>query len=111
MTEPTNEELAEALRSIEGLPLGTRLIVRLAADRLCVVAGDGWIAWNGQTRPTIFKPGQIVETRHRSGNELLGKHAMHWDWWYDATEDGRRGFWVHNDAGTNIIAYRIVGAP
>lgn len=111
MTEPTNEELAEALRSIEGLPLGTRLIVRLAADRLCVEAGDGWIEWDGQTRPTIFKPGQVVETRHRSGNEYLGQEAWPWDLWWDATKGGRHGYWVHDGSSSNIIAYRVVGAP
>lgn len=120
--EPTNEELSEALRSIEGLPLGTQLIVRLAADRLNppVVIADccsdpdegGWIEWSGGERPFIFKPGQIVETRHRSGNENVGADAMPWDWWYDATEDGRSGYWVHDDTFSNIIAYRIVkGAP
>lgn len=111
MTEPTNEELAETLRSIEGLPLGTQLIVRLAADRLCAEAKDGWIAWNGQIRPTIFKPGQIVETRHGDGYESTGQGALPWDWWWDATEEGRHGFWVHDGTDSNIIAYRIVGAP
>jgi hypothetical protein len=124
MTEPTNEELAEALRSIEGLPLGTRLVVRLAADRLSPraeeydfgddpdrdpwVGEDGWVEWGGQICPTIFKPGQIVETRHRDGMEFTGVGAWPWDEWYDATEDGRVGFWVHDDTDSNIVAYRVV---
>jgi hypothetical protein len=108
MTEPTNEELAEALRSIEDLPPGTQLVVRLAADRLSPETGDGWIKWNGQICPTIFKPGQIVETRHRNGGETVGASAWAWDEWYDATEDGRVGFWVHDDTDSNIVAYRVV---
>lgn len=103
MTEPTNGELAEALRSIEGLPLGTRLIVRLAADRLSPETGDRWIKWNGQIRPTIFKPGQIVETRHRSGEEYTGANALPWNRWHDGP-----GFWLHDGTSSDIIAYRVV---
>lgn len=108
MTEPTNEELAEALRSIEGLPLGTQLIVRLAADRLSPEVGDGWIEWNGQHAPTIFKPGQVVETRHRGRGEYTGSDAWPWDEWPDACNAAQSGYWVHDGTFSDIIAYRIV---
>lgn len=103
MTEPTNEELAEALRSIEGLPLGTRLIVRLAADRLCppvvIADGEGWIEWSGGECPVDKEA--IVECK--------------FDIYPRGPESGTAKYWrwetVHEEGWRNIIAYRVVGAP
>lgn len=92
MTDPTNEELAEALRSIEGLPLGTRLIVRLAADRLC--DRDGWITWNGGDRPVPL--GTRVETQWSDGDSIICVLDSDYSW--ERSEGGI----------ANIVRYRIL---
>jgi hypothetical protein len=95
VTEPTNEELAEALRSIEGLPLGTRLIVRLAADRLCAER-DGWIEWGGGDACPVPNGAPVI-VRHRDGSE----HA-------DRAGGVHSNDWSHDGVDGDIIAYRIV---
>lgn len=130
MTEPTDEELAEALRSIEGLPLGTRLIVRLAADRLCPraeeydfgddpdkdpwVGEDGWIEWDGSgysDNKDWLAPvpvGTILDVRYRDGKTLINIPAG------ETNLDTRLAcgaYWKNEGAENDIIAYKIVGAP
>lgn len=68
MTNPTNTDLAAALREIaDTLPLGSALIVRLAADRLGE-HDQGWIEWtpDGSKGP-VFAKGTRVEVQLRDG--------------------------------------------
>lgn len=93
---PTNTELAEALRSIEGLPLGTQLVVRLAAERLSpeVADRDEWIKWSGGLCPV---PGHVnVECQFDldpKGPEQGIAHTWRWE---------------HISNWRNIIAYRVI---
>lgn len=89
---PTNEELAEALRSIEGLPLGTQLVVRLAADRL---SPDGWIEWNGGDCPV--PPNTEILVKYRSGM-ISCTNAL----------TAGATFWGSSGNGWDIVAYRVV---
>lgn len=92
MTDPTNKDIAEALRSITDLPLGVSLILRLAADRL----SDGWIEWKGGEYPPV-RVGTPIYVRHRDTGEhpctVGGEYASDW---------------THTDEPGDIIAYRIV---
>lgn len=112
--EPTNGELAEALRSIEDLPPGTRLIVRLAADRLSPraeeydfgddpdndpwVGEDGWIEWGGGECPVSGDTYVECEFDSEPRGPERGLAAV---WRWDYVPHWR-----------NIVRYRAVkGAP
>lgn len=99
---PTNTDLAAALREIaDTLPLGSALIVRLAADRLGEPApvGDGWIEWDAtapDSRKGPFIPNEsIFEVRFRDGDTWRGEK--------------QNAIWGEIGSGT-IVAYRIVPA-
>lgn len=101
MTDPTNKDLAEALRLISNdLPLGTALIVRLAADRLS--EGDGWIEWGGGSAPNMDL-NIPVAVRFRDGTE---DHEETIEYWYENHDPDNN--WVHDGSSADIIAYRIV---
>ena len=54
---------------------------------------DGWIEWDGGECPV--PEDTVVDVRLRNGKELLLQAAL----WCD---------WDHDDAATDIIAYRVV---
>lgn len=99
MTEPTNADIARALRSIPGLDLGTELLVRLAADRLDppyaeAEAEEGWIEWKGGECPV--QKDRRVDIVTRAGEHVIpGCIAKYLRW-------GHVG-----DIG-DIIHYRVV---
>lgn len=75
----THTDLADALREIaDTLPLGSALIVRLAADRL--TDEDGWIEWepDGSDGP-VLPTGTDVRIILRDGTEASGD-ADNWVW-------------------------------
>lgn len=100
MTNPTNTDLAAALREIANtLPLGSALAVRLAADRLgeSVPAEDGWIKWNPADHKHDDCPvesGTLTAVRFRNGEEHEDDSPEYWSW-----DDC--GDWA-------IVAYRTV---
>lgn len=67
MTNPTNTDLAAALREIADTLVEhavSALIVRLAADRLGPEA-DGWITYLGKNRPDLPKGTRVeIELHH-----------------------------------------------
>ncbi len=79
---PTNTDLAAALREIaDTLPIGSALIVRLAADRL----GNEWIEWDATAPNADDGPDtgdSPIDVRLRNGVEYLNdgddKHAYSW---------------------------------
>ena len=105
MTHPTNKDIAEALRSITDLPLGTSLILRLAANRLdppvataeeCGDPDDGWVKWSGAEYPPI-KLGTAAQVQYRSGEIRSTKIG---DIWSER--------WSHLNNMGDIVAYRIL---
>lgn len=93
MTNPTNTDLAAALREIaDTLPLGSQLIVRLAADRLG--EGDRWIEWDYRTgvQPAFYR-GQRIEVKFRNGDTDIDEPIAYA--WTDCND-------------TTIVAYRVV---
>jgi len=75
MSSPTNTDLADALREIANtMPLGSALVLRLAADRLGVDV-DGWIEWD-PTAPNASKgpnlPGRTDLVVEIDGGEMSG---------------------------------------
>lgn len=107
MTDPTNKDIAEALRSITDLPLGASLILRLAADRLdpptATDPDDGWIKWDGGEKPDLFDD-TLVSVRFRDGDE---DHEEDVAYWKDATGDLENN-WVHDGSSLDIVAYRVI---
>lgn len=105
-TQPTNTDLAVALREIaDTLPLGSALIVRLAADRLVTgETGDGWIAHDGKAIPKL-PDGSKVGTRHRSGEEYSGKSSFSVNFWSGP------GFWIDDGTRSVITHYRVEPPP
>lgn len=120
MTHPTNTDLADALREIANtLPLGSALVVRLAADRLttgaeeCIDPDDGWIVWDGSKYEDggdeLFTPvakGTLIDVRFRD-DELYqsvsaGKSLP------DKLRDAAGAFWRNEGEPNDIIAYRVV---
>lgn len=105
MTHPTNTDLADALREIANtLPLGSALVVRLAADRLGVGEdADGWIAWCGDPKGPDLPPLTMVVVMTIGGGEVLGGETV--EWW-------RSGLGFNNwdkDSGNDVIThYRVV---
>ena len=110
----TNTDLADALREIANtLPLGSALIVRLAANRLTTVAeGDGWIEWDGskyeKDTEDLFTPvprGTLVDVRFRDGMVYERVEAG-----VSLTKprDAAGAYWENEGATNDIIAYRIV---
>lgn len=99
MTEPTNADIAKALRSIPGLDLGTELLVRLAADRLdpkaCVDpdADMGWIEWKGGECPVPKDWSVLVELN--GGGTLGPQRAETFNW-------------NHIFTLSNIVRYRVI---
>lgn len=97
MTQPTNTDLADALREIANtLPLGSALVVRLAADRLGVDA-DGWIEWSAMTCSNMAGPvsaGTLTRVRFRNGKEHEDSTPHLWSW--------------HEVGDTTITHYRPV---
>lgn len=94
MTKPTNTDIAAALREIaDTLPLGSALIVRLAAGRLG--DGDGWIEWGGGKSPV--KDNVKVVRKYRDG--IIG---------YAKSNNEMEDYWEHTGRSHDIIAYRIV---
>lgn len=104
MTETTNTDLADALRKIANtLPLGSALVVRLAADRL---DPDGWIEWDASATDSMDGPRLAddteVEVRFRSGDECVGESVR---WWRDGIGCNN---WSHTNPQYAIAAYRVV---
>lgn len=96
---PTNTDLAAALREIaDTLPLGSALIVRLAADRLDNygdpevlgehdpdrdpwVGTDGWIEWNPEGGRNCPVPdGTMTEVKFDDGETITDNGPEWWDW-------------------------------
>src|SRR5687768_3996335 len=109
MTDPTNKDLAEALRAIEGLPLGAALIVRLAADRLdppVAVAEecsdpDGWIEWSGDRFGPDVPEGAKIEVQMKNGSTSVSE--AHW-WRFGLGVDS----WDRKHGEDCIASYRVV---
>lgn len=84
VTNPTNTDLAAALREIaDTLPLGSALIVRLAADRLGEPApvGDGWIEWDPDGPANCPVPdGTMTEVKFDDGDTATDSDPEWWDW-------------------------------
>lgn len=109
MTNPTNTDLAAALREIaDTLPLGSALVVRLAADRLDEDK-DGWIEWdpradNASDGPDVPSEA-IVELKFGDGSVSDPESPKTVDYW-------RSGYgtnnWSHHKDHLAITAYRIV---
>ena len=113
MTQPTNTDLAAALREIaDTLPLGSALIVRLAADRLSTESdGGGWIEWNGLTYNRdeyMFSPvprRTLVDVKFRDGEVYERVEA---GVTLPRNRDAAGSFWENEGEGNDIVAYRIV---
>jgi len=94
VTNPTNTDLAAALREIaDTLPLGSALIVRLAADRLGVDT-DGWIEWKAFDGAKCPVPdGTRTEVKFDDGKQETDETPEWWTW---------------RPCARNIVAYRVV---
>lgn len=125
MTHPTNTDLADALRDIANtLPLGSALVLRLAADRLMAdteVLGehdpdvdpwlgddtDGWIEWDASAPNASMGPRRPnhteVEVRFKDGHASAGIETI--GWWLDGIGVNN---WSHTDPKYTISAYRVV---
>lgn len=110
MTEITNKELSEALRAIEGLPLGARLIVRAAAERLAEGADGDWIEWDGSGYSDDDKwaapvlTGTMLDVKYRDGETIYGIPAG------EITDHDRYAYgayWENEGAANDIVAYRL----
>lgn len=100
---PTNTDLASALREIaDTLPLGSALIVRLAADRLD--DGGGWIEWDPDAKDASDGPKLDrwvnVDTRFADGSECTYGTV---GFWIGSTINN----WVRREPDKTIIAYRL----
>ena len=105
MTDPTNKDIAEALRSITDLPLGASLILRLAADRLdpptataeeCGDPDDGWIKWGGEWEAgPVPQSKDVLEIKFRDGDTRV-------------TSVPYMLRWTHENSFGDIIAYRVI---
>lgn len=105
---PTNTDLAAALREIaDTLPLGSALVVRLAADRLPAdmevlgehdpdvdpwETGDGWFEWKSSMGKYPY--GATVRVRFKDGSEHEDDDPYGWSW--------------QECGSSSIIAYRVV---
>lgn len=114
MTNPTNTDLAEALREIaDTVPLGSALVVRLAADQLDTPArkadpvldlGHGWIEWTGGYCPDLPLRTR-VDVVHRDGDiDTDGRMVAYWK---DTSDDENNWFFSGGNDPAEIIAYRI----
>lgn len=113
MTQPTNTDLADALREIANtLPLGSALVVRLAADRLdppvrmaeaCEDPDDGWIEWDTSATGAHLGPkldhDTFIAVRFASGGENRGSVG----YWRDFGPNN----W-DNSSHVRISAYRVL---
>lgn len=108
MTNPTNTDLADALREIANtLPLGSALVVRLAADRLTTEADtDGWIEWDASTTDSMDGPrlasDTVVEVRF-AYDRRTGTGSV--EWFRDGIGCNN---WSHPDPRYAIAAYRVL---
>lgn len=106
MTHPTNTDLADALREIANtMPLGSALVLRLAADRLGVDA-DGWIEWDASATDSMDGPrlasDTVVEIRFAVDGRA-GTGSV--EWFRDGIACNN---WSHPDPRYAIAAYRVV---
>lgn len=108
MTHPTNTDLADALREIANtVPLGSALVLQLAADRLGqpVTDADGWIEWDASAPDSMDGPRLADDTevyvRFQDGDK--GKGSVKW------FRDGIAcNNWSHPDPRYAIAAYRVL---
>ena len=104
---PTNNELAEAIRDIaNGQPLGAALILRLAADRLAepVADADGWIEWDGGQSPNLPVNTRVDVIFRDGGTDTSGQSVEDWK---DVSDDENNWLYSGDDDPAEIIAYRI----
>jgi len=107
MTRPTNTDLADALREIANtLPLGSALVLRLAADRLGLgEEPDGWVTWWGGEFPKGLTLDTRVDVKFRDGGiDIRGETVAHWK---DTSDDGNNWFYSGSNDPAEIIAYRL----
>ena len=100
----TNTDLADALREIANtLPLGSALVVRLAADRL---GDDGWIEWDTSATDSMDGPrlasDTVVEIRFAFDGRT-GTGSV--EWFRDGIGCNN---WSHPDPRYAISAYRVL---
>lgn len=110
MTHPTNNDLADALREIaNSMPLGSALVLRLAADRLGqpVADADGWIEWDASATDSMDGPRLADDTevlvRFKSGEESDAPRTVRW--WRQGINCNN---WSHVSPRYSIVAYRVV---
>lgn len=105
MTNPTNTDLADALREIANtLPLGSALVVRLAADRLGAEA-DGWIEWDASAPDSMDGPrlagSTLVDAKFGDGSLCTNATVSFW-------KGSGVNNWCQREPGNTIVSYRVV---
>jgi hypothetical protein len=62
--------------------------------------GDGWIEWHGGECPV--EPGTAIEVRMRVRDHCAMRMVR------DFTSRSAYDFWIHQDMGNDIVAYRLL---